>query len=160
MDEELKKLEAELKRLRPVAPSLAVAARIERELTRPARRPRPAGRMLWWVALPLAAAVALVWNRRSDLPAPGVPARVPAVAAAAPGPGAAGDEAAFKPVGAENVLVSARDEGVVTLADGTMARRERLQYVDTITWRNSRTRASLQWSVPREEVRIVPIVFQ
>jgi hypothetical protein len=63
-------------------------------------------------------------------------------------------------VAAENVLISARDEGVITLADGTPARRERLQYVDTITWRNPRTRASIVWSVPREEVRVVPVSFQ
>ena len=66
----------------------------------------------------------------------------------------------LKPVAAENVLVSARDEGLVILEDGTSARRERLQFVDTITWKNPRTNSSLRWSVPREEVRIVPVVFQ
>jgi hypothetical protein len=66
----------------------------------------------------------------------------------------------FKPVAAENVLVSARDEGLITLADGTPARRERLHYVDTITWQNPRTNASLRWSIPREEVRVIPIAFQ
>ncbi|MBL9185971.1 MAG: hypothetical protein JNK23_00695 [Opitutaceae bacterium] len=66
----------------------------------------------------------------------------------------------MKPVAAENLLVSVRDEGLVTLDDGTRARRERLHYVDTIVWKNSRTHASLTWSVPREEVRIVPVVFQ
>ena len=69
-------------------------------------------------------------------------------------------DAPLKPVAAENVLVSARDEGLVTLEDGTPARRERLQFVDTITWKNPRTNSSLRWSVPREEVRIVPVVFQ
>ena len=66
----------------------------------------------------------------------------------------------MKPIAAENVLVSARDEGLVTLADGTEARRERLHFVDTITWKNPRTHASLVWTVPREEVRVVPISFQ
>ena len=56
--------------------------------------------------------------------------------------------------------MSARDEGLVTLEDGTPARRARLQFVDTITWKNPRTNSSLRWSVPREEVRIVPVVFQ
>jgi hypothetical protein len=69
-------------------------------------------------------------------------------------------EQTLKPVAAENVLVSASDEGFVTLADGTAARRERLQFVDTITWKNPRTNSSLRWSIPREEVRIVPVVFQ
>jgi hypothetical protein len=58
------------------------------------------------------------------------------------------------------VLYAAEDEGIVTLDDGRPARRERLHYVDTVTWRNPRTNASLTWSVPREEVRIVPVNFQ
>jgi hypothetical protein len=55
---------------------------------------------------------------------------------------------------------AAPDEGLVTLADGTPARRVRSSYVDTITWKNPRNNASLRWSVPREEVRVVPVVFQ
>jgi hypothetical protein len=70
------------------------------------------------------------------------------------------NDAPLKPVAAENLLVVASDEGLVTLDDGTPARRERRQYVDTITWKNPRTNASLTWSMPREEVRVVPIVFQ
>jgi hypothetical protein len=69
-------------------------------------------------------------------------------------------DAVLKPIAAEKVLISADDEGVVILDDGTTARRERLQYVDTITWRNPRTNASLRWTVPREEVRIVPVTLQ
>ena len=75
-------------------------------------------------------------------------------------PRVASNETPLKPVAAENVLISATDEGLVTLDDGTQARRERLQYVDTITWKNARTNASLTWRVPREEVRVVPIAFQ
>jgi hypothetical protein len=48
----------------------------------------------------------------------------------------------------------------VTLADGTAARRVRSSYVDTITWKNPKTNASLRWSVPRDEVRVMPVVFQ
>jgi hypothetical protein len=33
-------------------------------------------------------------------------------------------------------------------------------HVDTITWRDPRSAASIQWSVPREELRIVPVVFR
>jgi hypothetical protein len=32
--------------------------------------------------------------------------------------------------------------------------------VDTITWKNPRTNASVRWTVPREEVRVVPVKFQ
>jgi len=76
-------------------------------------------------------------------------------------PANAGEAApAFRPVAAENVLYAAQDEGLVALADGTPARRVRSSYVDTITWKNPRNNASLRWSVPREEVRVVPVVFQ
>ncbi|WP_414663984.1 hypothetical protein [Horticoccus sp. 23ND18S-11] len=121
----------------------------------------------WWTAFPVAAALAVViWQtgRGPVLPGPNAPeenALAPAVAA---GPearaGSDGGAAGLKPIRVENLLVEASDEGVVTLADGTRARRERLQYVDTIVWKNARTNASLTWSVPREEVRVVPVSFQ
>ena len=59
MDEELQQLEAELKRLRPAAPSAALESKIARELAVAA--PTPArSRWLWWGALPAAAAVAIL----------------------------------------------------------------------------------------------------
>ena len=140
MDDELEKLEAELTALRPAAPSRELHARVARELT-PASRP-----IVWWAwsAVPAAIAAALVLTF--------IVSNRPATAGeAAP---------AFRPVAAENVLYAARDEGLVTLADGTPARRVRSSYVDTITWKNPRNNASLRWSVPREEVRVVPVVFQ
>ena len=145
MDEDFQQLEAELKLLRPLAPSHEFRARLERTLA-----PRPRARLLRfsWVALPIAAAVATmltlapVPRREKNSAPPQLPA------------------ALFKPVAAENVLIASRDEGLVTLADGTPARRTRQSYVDTITWKNSRTKASLKWSVPREEVRVVPVSFQ
>jgi hypothetical protein len=48
----------------------------------------------------------------------------------------------------------------VTLDDGTPARRARLKFVDSVTWRDPRSNASLTWTVPREEVRVMPVVFQ
>jgi hypothetical protein len=150
MDDELNALEAELRHLRPVAPSAALARRIARELAPAAPRAPQIEASLWpwrWAAvtLPAAAGVALLMFA----PAPPVARPAPAVAADV-----------LKPVAAENVLYAARDEGLVTLADGTPARRARYNYVDTITWENPRTRAVLTWSVPREEVRVVPVVFQ
>jgi hypothetical protein len=68
--------------------------------------------------------------------------------------------AKFKPVTAENVLYAQSDDGLVTLADGSTAVRYRRSYVDTITWRNPNTQASLRWSVPRTEERVVPVSFQ
>jgi|SRR5581483_9032708 len=152
MDEELQLLETELKQLRPAAPSRELLQRLAREL-KPVRRERPFAWSLWWAALP-AAALAVVFANimRRDVSSPGLnlndSGRV------------ARSSDMLKPVEAENVLYSARDEGLVTLDDGSVARRERLSYVDTITWRNPKTHASLKWSVPREEVRVVPVSFQ
>ena len=136
-------LEAELTRLRPRAPSRASAESIGRRLT-----PRRTA-ISWWTcaALPLAAAVTGAFffvARRDGGPAPA--ARVVA--------------AAFKPIAAENFLVTAVDEGAVTLEDGTPARRVRSNYIDTLTWKDPRSQAKLKWSVPREEVRVVPVIFQ
>ena len=41
--------------------------------------------------------------------------------------------------------------------DGTAAHRVFQRYLDTYTWRNPRTNASLRWTVPRDEVRVVPV---
>ena len=144
MDDELLKLEAELKTLRPAAPAPELQARVARELA-PVARPSPSW---WWSAVPAAAAlaIALVLAGRKEPPADeGL---------------AAAQVAAFRPVAAEKVLYAAADEGPVTLADGTEARLVRSSYVDTITWKNPRTNASLKWSVPRDEVRVVPVSFQ
>jgi hypothetical protein len=157
MDDELQQLEAELTRLRPAAPSAHLRARLDRALAL-AAPVRPAA-PLWWLwsgALPAAAALALMvmWGGRHDA---GAGPR----AASAPGTvGMTVAAPAFKPVAAENVLYASGDDGIITLADGTAARRERLSYVDTIVWRDPRTNASVRWSVPREEIRVVPVNFQ
>jgi hypothetical protein len=171
MDDDLQKLETELMRLRPAAPTRDFLARMERELSVPvARRPAPR----WWLwagALPAAAAFAVLltfagrnWPSADANRGPvaqSAPA-IPMPVLPAPSPAATSPEmpAAFKPIAAENVLYSARDEGLVTLEDGTPARRERFNYVDTIVWKNPRTNASVRWTVPREEVRVVPVKFQ
>lgn len=158
MDDDLNNLEAELKRLRAAPPSRVLLERVGRDLA-PATQAQPLAplRWVWFAVLPAAAAFVVVfvqYSRRSvDVDSPG---RVVVTASA----GLPSADTPLKPVAAENVLVSARDEGLVTLEDGTSARRERLQFVDTITWKNPRTNSSLRWSVPREEVRIVPVVFQ
>lgn len=156
MDDELDQLEAELKRLRPMAPSDELIARLGRELDR-APANRRAGRT-WWLwagALPIAAALAILITVVTR-PDAGRAFPVPPSASAVDGSA----DAPFQPVAADNLLYAARDDGLVTLSDGTPARRERLDYVDTITWKDPRTNASVRWSVPREEVRVVPVSFQ
>jgi hypothetical protein len=170
MDDDLLKLEAELKRLRPAAPTRDFLARMARELDASAtvapvvRRSAP----LWWLwagALPAAAALAvmitLATRTRPAIPSAAVPPPITAMAKPTVAEQLVAEStAAFKPVAAENVLYSVQDEGLVTLEDGTPARRERLNYVDTVTWKNPRTNASVRWTVPREEVRVVPVKFQ
>lgn len=157
MDDDLLPLEAELKRLRPAAPTRDLLARLEGELATPAVQ---RASRTWWIlagALPIAAGLAfaiIVASHRDQAPSN---VRVEPAAQAR---STAGAPAAFKPIAAENVLYDARDEGFITLEDGTPARRERLNFVDTITWKNPRTNASVRWSVPREEVRVVPVIFQ
>lgn len=152
MDDELQALEAELQRLRPAPPSPALRARLQRALAAPPASHPNRRTDWWWLTLPVAAAAMIVLNLKLQDSAPTSPE--PALA------GQAAVHDTLKPVAAENVLYAAADEGLVTLDDGTAARRERLHFVDTITWRNPRTNASLTWSVPREEVRIVPVRFQ
>ncbi len=153
MDNDLHQLEAELKRLRPVVPSRELTEQIGRKLTSHPRR------NLWaWTALPLAAMVAgllLLQDR------PMAPATARGMTAISPRPRAnLPATPTYKPVSAENLLYAQSDEGLVTLADGTPARRTRRSYVDTITWRNPHTQASLKWSVPRTEERVIPVSFQ
>ena len=160
MDNELSQLEAELARLRPAPPSRALVRRIEAELA--TAETRRAFSWYDWVlaaALPAAAIMVLVLTQ---LPT-GDESRTPAEAKTSPAaetPAMAISDETLKPVTAEKLLVSANDEGLVILADGTPARRARLHFVDTITWRHPRTNASLTWTVPREEVRVVPVAFQ
>jgi hypothetical protein len=148
MDDDFQDLESELARLRPIAPPAGLLDRIERDLA--PRRPPVRGWL--WAAMPAAAALAAAavlgvrWPVRPAARAPGhAPAR------AAP---------AFRPVAVRDILVDTRDEGYVVLADGQPAHRLREAHLDTIVWTDPRSAASLQWSVPREEIRIVPVNFQ
>lgn len=65
--------------------------------------------------------------------------------------------AVFTPAGADTLVVKSIDEGLVRLSDGTAARRIRITSIDTMTWTDPLTKASLRWTVPREDVRIIPV---
>ena len=132
-------LEAELKQLKPRRPAPSLERRLAGELDR--RRPWLAA----WTALPVAAAL------------------VAALVLARPGARLTQhplEEGVYKPVSAEGVRYQSNDEGMTTLADGTPARQVRDSYVETITWENPATKASLRWTVPYDEVRVVPIDYQ
>ncbi len=153
MDDELRNFEAELRELTPVAPSRALLARIAANLARDeAEAGFARSWWLWGATLPVAAALAFMAGiamKRDTL----TERKPPSAIAAETGE-------VLTPVAAENIVYAARDEGLVTLGDGTPARRARLNSVDTFTWENPRTKASLKWSVPREEVRVIPVAFQ
>lgn len=61
---------------------------------------------------------------------------------------------------AESVVASTTDDGEVVLSDGTHARRVETAVVDTVTWKDPRTRATVSWSAPSAEVRFIPVSYQ
>ncbi|MEO6002020.1 MAG: hypothetical protein ABIZ04_20630 [Opitutus sp.] len=145
MDEELLKLESELSALRPAQPSADLQLRLAQ--IRPVARTTARALRWSWLALPAAAALTLAYFNAT----PTAPSNAAPVVTASP---------TFKPVSAKNVLLDSRDDGYATLTDGTPVHRTREIYLDTITWKNPQTKASLTWSVPREEIRIIPVAFQ
>ncbi len=183
MDESLQELENELKRLQPRRGSEELRARLERDLgapvagaAGPGARPRFAAATTltswkwrsWQVAA--AAAVALTvslvvwrWQRSavnhpvaSEIVAHAEPVTPqPAVSDATVAPVVRAPDS-YRPVGVANVLYDLKEDGTVYLDNDTPARRVRYRYVDTYTWKNPATHASLKWSVPRDEVRVIP----
>jgi hypothetical protein len=160
--DELSALEAELRRMRPRELPPTLAARLAQpppaNVATNETPASPAPVVRWapwlWLGAGLAAALALaaVW-----WPAFRAGADGPAPVVAEPAPGREADPVPFKPVSAENLLLATSDEGVIELADGQTARRIRLDYLDTYTWRDE-AGASLEWSVPREVYYYVPVV--
>lgn len=161
MDESLQELENELKRLRPRALPATSVSRLERDLGPvPATRRYVTATSLrsWkWAGWSLAGAAAGVMAllavslSRPSASAPVEPAT--AFVAGTPGPAVATNR--YEPVGATSVLYDMKDDGVAYLPDRTPGRQVRYRYVDTYTWKNPATKASLKWSVPRDEVRLV-----
>lgn len=166
MDETLQELENELKRLTPRRPSSALMRALENELGREAtvaaasRYSAATSLRSWkwatWSLAGVAAALALVAvvqiNRQpAKVSAPVVASTEPTVA---PKPAVAPVNR-YEPVKATSVLYDMKEDGAATLPDQTEGRQVRYRYVDTYTWRNPATKASLRWSVPRDEVRLV-----
>jgi hypothetical protein len=176
MDETLLELENELKRLSPRRPSRETLAAIERELAdyhAPAG-PDSAGRYRtattlrsWkWAAWSLAgaaAALALAFALRAVFDGPAVQVDAPALAQQGEAPVAGSSAAApatatpdrYEPVEASSVLYAMHESPPKTLPDRTEGREVRYRFVDTYTWQNPARNASVRWSVPRDEVRLV-----
>ena len=168
-------LEAELKQLRPAAPSPELAQRIERSLEEePASETRTAGilpkpktRVNWFaLGLGLAAATAFLLLARTNVDR--VPDSTPQVAAntttadpipAAPNPVTA--TRGYVAEGITRVVYNRRDEGLAFPEDNEKpVRRVRTHTRETMQWRDPSTGASLRVSYPAEEVEFIPVAGQ
>jgi hypothetical protein len=165
MDNSLHELEKELQALKPRRAEARWLDQINRELA--AELPASARpvystatnlrswKWLGWRSVSLAAALALA---AAGILGSRITRSVPAVApAAVSSPVATREAPAYQPVAAANVLYDLKDEGAVS--GNAEARRVRARFVDTYTWKNPRTNASIKWTVPRDEVRVVPASF-
>lgn len=174
MDESLLELESELKRLSPRGLPPALLAKVEAELgsspsatKAPGRRYSTATSLrLWkWVSWSLAGAaaagiaLAAILQIRHQAPAvePASPATLATTASAQPETSAAlpATTNRYEPIQATSVLYDLQEGAPATLPDQTEGRAVRYRYVDTYTWKNPATNASLRWSLPRDEVRLV-----
>jgi hypothetical protein len=168
-------LEAELKQLRPAAPSADLAKRIERALeeapvteTRGAGiLPKPKARLSWFaLGLGLAAATAFLFLARVNVdPAtessPTFAANSPA---SLPEPAAPNADTAVRGYVAEGitrVVYTRRDEGLTFPEDAEQpVRRVRSHSQETMQWKDPSTGASLRVSYPTEEVEFIPVAGQ
>lgn len=183
MDESLQDLENELKRLSPRVPSAQLLARLEADLAAPeiahgSHSARPKGLLLFgpWLDWRLAGATAAVVafavvvvtlrqtpHRDNTAPAAQTiaaatvvaPVEQPAVVEA-PQVSPVPQSDRYHPVGAATVLYDLKEDSTVNSPNRAPAHRVRYRYVDTYTWKNPATNASLKWSVPRDEVRVIP----
>ena len=168
-------LEAELKQLRPAAPSPQLEKRIERALQEaPAKETRTAGilpkpklRVNWFTfGLGLAGAAALLLLARTDVDR--VPADAPQVAAntaivdeALPAPNPDTAPRGYVAEGVTRVVYTRRDEGIAFPDDPEQpVRRVRSHTHETMQWRDPSTGASLRVSYPAEEVEFIPVAGQ
>lgn len=171
MDESLLELENELKRLSPRRPSRATLAAIERDLASASAAaarsstatPPWSWKWAWWSLGGAAAALALAWALHSALYQAPVRPGAPVIAGQGAAPGAAAEPSLatsvapdrYEPVQASSVLYALQESAPQTLPDRTEGREVRYRFVDTYTWKNPARNASVRWSVPRDEVRLV-----
>ncbi len=167
MDETLQELENELKRLTPRRPSPALMRALECELghepvaSSAPRYSTATNLRSWkwgtWSLAGVAAAIAIVAVVQIDRQ----PAKASAPILATTHAQSVATKPAlvpvnrYEPVKATSVLYDMKEDGAATLPDQTEGRQVRYRYVDTYTWKNPATKASLRWSVPRDEVRLV-----
>jgi hypothetical protein len=168
MDESFHPLEAELKAQPLPRASSQLLRRLEADLsTNAADAPMPrryatatnlnSWKWTGWRVAGLAAAFALIATvavRQSTRPPTALALAAPSASVAiTPVVDSRLDH--YQPVAATNVLYDLTDEGPVATQGDNLTRRVRARYLDTYTWKNPTTKASLRWSVPRDEIRLV-----
>ena len=157
-------LEAELKRLRPVAPSPELIARVERALAVEAEPTlvRPARFRMNWSALGLglAAAAALVLLARVGIDREAKP-EISIAAQQFPQPVLEQTPPTLQPDGMTRVVYQTSDEGLVFPPNSPEPlRRVRSRSREILRWKNPSTGASLRVSYPTEDVELIPVSGQ
>jgi hypothetical protein len=165
MDDTLQELENELQRLSPRRPTAGLMQKLERELgpvaaVEPAPRNRTATSLRSWKwtmwslagAAAALALIAVVQFNHAPAQSQVALANTPPLVAPQPTETAVNR---YQPVRATSVLYDLKEDELTRLSDQTESRQVRYRYVDTYTWKNPATNASLRWSVPRDEVRLV-----
>jgi len=173
---EFSELEEQLRKLRPLAPSEDLIARIECALAKPvnyrnrasaAADASPRWRWPWhFIESPyrvslgfgLAAAATLLIFARVELESPKQEIGTLALRAPASVVPSRDSSAEFVPADLTHVVYNTRDEGLLfpSGSDRPM-RRVRSQTRETLQWRNPKTGASLRVSYPGEEISLIPI---
>lgn len=158
MSDDFSDLENELRRLRPRTLRPELLTRLAAESPDAQTASKSAAIVWLWPVLGAAAAVIFAGVVLQNWDATGARVRPNEMAAGPVNPQTG--PARLTPVSATNVFYGADVERTVQMSDDLQAQQVRLHYVDTITWRDPRRNASIQWSVPREEVVLVPLQAQ
>ncbi len=161
-------LEAQLRELRPAAPSANLATRVERALHEPSVAtggilPKRKMQMNWLsLGLGFAAAAALfLLVRPSSVTAPASRPATVAATARQPRLAPAGDAPRLLPDGVTRVVYGQRNEGLLyPMNRNQPVRRVRSRSQETLHWKNPETGASLRVSYPTEEVEFLPVAGQ
>jgi hypothetical protein len=152
-DEEIEK---ELGRLRPVAPSDALKAKLERALEEPPSTPFKSLYRLWpLIGLATAAGlivVAIFIPKTSDDLKSGSTVNLEE-------PSQDSALNTFEPMRAEQRLMEAFDDGIVFTAGHDAVRKLRYQFVDTLTMVDNNDGSVFTMEIPREEILFVPVTL-
>ncbi len=159
-------LEAELKALRPVAPSADLTVRVEQALAAAPvaadgvlpRRKLPMNWISFGMGLAAAAALLLLARLQPDTPRAGRPVATNVVAPRARNASA---QSHLYPDGVTRVLYDQQNEGLLYPSDlAQPVRRLRSRSHETLHWKDPATGASLRVSYPTEEIELIPVAGQ